>query len=54
MSKTRRNYNDDYYEDDEGHADHEEYVRHKKEKRINRALKTLDIDELLNLEEDED
>lgn len=30
-----------------------EYREHKKQKRINRAIKTLDVDELLNMEDNE-
>jgi len=51
MSKTRRSYHDDSYED-EYVDNYEEYKKHKKEKKISRALKTLDIDALM--EEDDD
>lgn len=51
MSKTRRNYTDDrYFDGDDGYS-YEEYKNHKKEKRVARALKTMNIDELLDLEE---
>lgn len=56
MSKTRRKntYVQDFYEDDEHYdIDYEEYRQHKKEKRIIRALKTRNLDELLYLEEDD-
>ena len=55
MSKTRRkNYTQDYHEDDEDYeVDYEEYRHHKKEKRLARALKTRNLDELLSLEEDD-
>ena len=55
MSKTRRkNYTQDFYEDDEHYdVDYEEYRHHKKEKRIIRALKTRNLDELLSLEDED-
>jgi hypothetical protein len=45
----------DWYEEDEGHntSNLREYRDHKKNKRLNRAIKTLDIDQLLQMEEDE-
>jgi len=53
MGKTRRNYNDEYYDDEEYGADMDDYRQHKKDKRLTRALKTLDIDDLLNMEDEE-
>lgn len=52
MSKTRRSYRDEY-DDEYDSYDYEEYRSHKKEKRLKSALKTRDIDELLNMEDDE-
>jgi len=45
----------DWYEEDEGYtnAPIKEYREHKKQKRLNRAIKTLDIDQLLEMEDDE-
>lgn len=53
MSKTHRNYNEDYYDDEEYGYDIDDYRQHKKQKRLDRALKTLDIDDLLNMEDEE-
>ena len=53
MSKTRRNYNEEYYDDEEHGMDIDDYRQHRKEKRISRALKTRDLDDLMNLEDDE-
>ena len=45
MSKTRRNYAEEYDIDD--------YRQNRKEKRIARALKTRDLDDLISLEDEE-
>jgi len=52
MSKTRRNYNEEYFDDEEYNMDIDDYRQHQKEKRITRALKTKDLDDLMNLEDD--
>jgi len=45
----------DWYEEDEDYSNVpiKEYREHKKQKRLNRAIKTLDIDQLLEMEDDE-
>ena len=55
MSKSKKSDFYDDYEDDDlyGRADRNRQSK-RKEKQINRALRTKDIDTLLKLEEDED
>lgn len=54
MSKTHRSYNEEYYNDDEEYfTNSTDYRQHWKEKRLSRALKTKDLDDLLNLEDEE-
>jgi hypothetical protein len=53
MSKTRRNYNEEYFDDEEYNMDMDDYRQHRKEKRIVRALKTRDLEDLMDLEDDE-
>lgn len=54
MSKTKKRYQDFYDDDDEDFGDgRRTKVNKHKEKRINHALKTKDIDELLRYDEDE-
>lgn len=53
MSKSRRNYNEEYYDDEEYNMDIDDYRQQRKEKRIARALKTRDLEDLLYLEDDE-
>lgn len=45
----------DWYEEDEGYSKGpiNEYREHKKQKRLSRAIKCLDIDQLLEIEDDE-
>jgi len=45
----------DWYEEDEVNNTYQlrEYREHKKQKRLNRAIRTLDIDQLLEMEDDE-
>jgi len=45
----------DWYEEDEVNNTSQlrEYREHKKQKRLNRAIRTLDIDQLLEMEDDE-
>lgn len=53
MSKTRRNYNEEYFDNEEYGMDIDDYREHKKQKRLQRALKTMDVNALIDLEEDE-
>jgi hypothetical protein len=53
MSKTRRNYNEEYYDDEEYGMDIDDYRQQRKEKRLTRALKTRDLNDLMSLEDDE-
>lgn len=53
MSKTRRNQHEEYYDDEEYGYDIDDYRQQKKMKRMDRALKTLDIDDLLDMEDEE-
>jgi hypothetical protein len=53
MSKTRRNYNEERYEDEEYGMDIDVYRKHKQERRISRSLKSLDLEDLLNMEDDD-
>jgi len=53
VSKTRRNFNEEYYDEEEYNLDIDDYRQHRKEKRITRALKTRDLDDLMNLEDEE-
>ena len=53
MSKTRRNYTEEYYDDEEYGVDIDDYRQNRKEKRIARALKTRDLDDLISLEDEE-
>ena len=53
MSKTRRNYNEEYYDDEEYGSDFEVHRKHKQERRISRSLKSLDLEDLLNMEDEE-
>jgi hypothetical protein len=53
MSKTRRNYNEEYYDNEEYGMDIDDYRQHRKEKRLTRALKTRDLEDLLDLEDEE-
>ena len=52
MSKTRRNYNEDYDNEEYG-IDIEVHRKHKQERRISRSLKSLDLEDLLNLEDED-
>lgn len=57
MGKTRYHYNDEAYEDETDHSYRDEYKSRKLEKRINKALRTKNVDELLeyyNEYDDED
>ena len=54
MSKTRRNYTEEYFDDEEYGVDIDVYRQHQKEKRITRALKTRNLDDLLSLENDDE
>lgn len=55
MSKTRKHFKTDY---DDQYEDHEDFLElanrtKRKEKRLQNALKTRNIDELLDLEDEE-
>ena len=53
MGKSYHRENEQVYYDGFNEGVDDEYQKHKKDKRIDRALKTLDIDDLLNLEDEE-
>lgn len=55
MSKTRRAYHDET-NDDKVYDPHiyQQYKQHKKEKKLVRALKILDVNRLMDLEDDSD
>ena len=54
MGKSRHRDARDYVEYREYDVDPEEPLRHKREKRLKNALRSMDIDALLEEEEDED
>lgn len=53
MSKTRRNYTEDFYNEEEYTFAVSDYQHHRKEKRLSKALRTKDLEDLINLEDDE-
>jgi len=56
MSKSRKanKYYDDYNEDEYNDGmTYEEYREKKKEKKLNRALRTMSVEDLINIDEDE-
>jgi hypothetical protein len=56
MSKSRKanKYYDDYNEDEFNDGmSYEEYREKKKNKKLSRALRTMNVEELINLDEDE-
>jgi hypothetical protein len=53
MSKTRRNYQEEYYDDEEYNIDIDDYRQHRKEKRLVKALRARDLEDLMHLEDDE-
>jgi len=55
MSKTHRSFgNRERDFDDEYHDYYHEYRDHKRQKKIQRALKTMDVDELMDMEDYEE
>ena len=53
MSKTRRSYTEEYFDDEEYGMDIDEYRRKKNERRFNKSLKNMDLEDLLHYDEDE-
>lgn len=53
MSKTRRSYREEYFDDEEYNMDIDDYRQQKKERRLSKALKARDLEDLLHLEDDE-
>jgi hypothetical protein len=54
MSKSNKRYDSDRYDDNEDYGSNSDGRNHKKMKRIDRALKTKDIDTLTHLDELDD
>jgi len=58
MSKSKRQHHNKFYDDlddaDARHFTRDDYVQHKKEKRLTHALKTKSIDDLIQLTDEDD
>jgi hypothetical protein len=58
MSKSKRQHHNKFYDDfdesDTRHFTRDDYVKHKKDKRITHALRTKSIDDLIYLTDEDD